>query len=377
MIGIDPTTDYPQNYGDQSHSPFTLTGFGNLPNSFGLSDLFTSQIYTYEGNPTCSMQSPTCGSPYLACDTSNRMGPRCVSIPFRGGAPGLSRGPAAPPRGPPGVQPMRPAMFGRKKRSTKKEKKLSKLQSRKKRQYGFDPSIFRIAPNVFLSKPETCTGTWLSFSSQNTYELNGMSDTRQWVFIPVRVVNKRSPEHHKFNAFPIYDGIASRKTDVYDPQGYSEIGHYFSSDVMPSSTTCKDKSPDRTVGKISIKSTGLNYHGNYEEYVVVDLRQAFSETTTYIAVKVPENGYPSDVLIIASDSCGRRCRAYCRNTSKNDFGYHPCYGSLRISDKYPLQYGKNYGDAVRMSWSVRDMDAIPQIMNEAMFIQFYCDHQET
>jgi hypothetical protein len=66
----------------------------------------------------------------------------------------------------------------------------------------------------------------------------------------------------------------------------------------------------------SSHQTGCEYvqlfGGTYDEYVIVDLRQAFMESTTYIALKDPEKEF-AEVLISAYDSCGRKCKAFCRN----------------------------------------------------------------
>ncbi|KAK3089098.1 hypothetical protein FSP39_000769 [Pinctada imbricata] len=354
--GIDPTQDYPANYGAETHAPLTPTGFGNLPNAFGMNPLFTSDIYIYQPNPTCSYQNPNCGSRHLTCDISTGV-PLCIPIavgPPRilppgpgqaGPAEAFGIGPGVPDAGFGGQAP---PIFGRKKRQATRST------------YPIDSSQF-----------PTCTGTWLSFSSQNTFEIDQVADTRNWVFIPVRIVTKRTPEHRAFNAYPIIDGYAAKKKDIYDPELYQEIKPYFSESVMPASTKCKSITGGRTVGRVHIRSDGMNYQGNYDEYVVVDLRQAFSESITYVALKNPNKG-ATEVLVSAFDSCGRKCTAYCRDRNKG--GYHKCSGALRVNNDTPWEYGKNYGDAVRMSWDLNDMNTIPELQDQSVFIQFYCSH---
>lgn len=366
-MGIDPTQDYPQNFGPQSHAPFTPTGFGNLPNVFGISDMFTTQVYTYQPHPTCSFQNSNCGSPFLTCDISAGV-PQC--IPIGSGPPGPPR--AARMRGVPGVMGAGgpgPALggmprlpFGRKKRATTANKTN-------------DKSTTADSYHQVMVKQLQCSNAWASFSSQNTFEINNEGDTRNWVFIPVRVINKRSPEHRKFKAYAIINGKPSVKADIYDPEQYEEIKPYFSEELMPSSAKCDAVSGDRTIGRIHIRSDGLNYQGNYDEYVIVDLRQAFTESTTYIGLRRPGKN-DTEVLLTAYDSCGRKCKAFCRSRNAKPHDYHPCSGALRVNNNSPWEYGKNYGDAVRMSWDLNDLYTIPKLQDQSVFIQFFCDHRE-
>ncbi|XP_052818134.1 tyrosinase-like protein [Mya arenaria] len=77
--GVDPTTDYPlNNTGPPGHRFNDPSGFGSLLNRHALSDIFTTEMYTYQLPPTCSRQRPVCGSPYLRCDTSTGKA-KCVA----------------------------------------------------------------------------------------------------------------------------------------------------------------------------------------------------------------------------------------------------------------------------------------------------------
>ncbi|KRZ49896.1 putative tyrosinase-like protein tyr-3 [Trichinella nativa] len=57
-------------YADALMKPFLIK------NSDGLSNIYTDEFYFYDKRPTCSAQSPDCGSDYLFCDTVRS---RCMS----------------------------------------------------------------------------------------------------------------------------------------------------------------------------------------------------------------------------------------------------------------------------------------------------------
>ncbi|CAG2247899.1 unnamed protein product [Mytilus edulis] len=341
--GINPTQDYPQNYGPESHGPMTSTGFGNLVNSFGLSDMFTSEWHSnmYSNNIWWRTAEWTPGPP---------MAP--------GGFGGVN-GPMLP-----GFMPN--AFAGRKKRAVEK---IAKMKA--KRQLKVNQTSPLKSP---FSSDNECYAP--SDSSQNTFAIDEKSDTRKWVFIPIKIVSKRSPESKNFRAFPIYDGVPARDFDIYSPESYPEISSYFEDEVMPQSKRCiQSIGKGKSVGRIHIRSDGLNYRGTYDEYVIVDLRQAFMESMTYIALRNPEKEY-SEVLISAYDSCGRKCKAFCRNEEGDTFGFHECAGSIRVTNRAPYGFGKNYGSAVDMSWNIKSKESIPEFKNDSVHVQFFCDHHE-
>jgi tyrosinase len=77
-LGINPSTDYPEDFGTPLHAPNrTMDWFPWFQQIDGYSDLFTSLIYQYAPAPTCSRRFPTCRSTYLTCDRSQY---RCVGV---------------------------------------------------------------------------------------------------------------------------------------------------------------------------------------------------------------------------------------------------------------------------------------------------------
>lgn len=82
----DRESDYPDdadacnefNYGDSRMRPFTIK------NTDGLSEIYTSELYTYAERPACSEDDQDCGSDYLFCENSDDTY-KCVSKIKKGG----------------------------------------------------------------------------------------------------------------------------------------------------------------------------------------------------------------------------------------------------------------------------------------------------
>ncbi|XP_033755241.1 putative tyrosinase-like protein tyr-3 [Pecten maximus] len=248
--GIDPSLDYPAQFGSPQQAPQAPMRFGNLRNINGYSNLITTNIYQYEASPTCRRQRPTCGSDYLRCDT-NRAIPRCISLRTDEVAQG--------------------ARF---KRHTRKAK----------------------------SQP-ACSG--YQRAVQNKYMCTNQSDIREWSYIPVDIVYRRPPEFVQYQSYPVFNGQGMINSDIYSPTSYVGLASSLQIGNPAKYSECTD--PHNNAGKVFIESNGLNHYGSYSEFVMVDNRLAISKTTGYIAVKSPDSGM-TEVHVSAHDSCGRVCR---------------------------------------------------------------------
>lgn len=415
--GVDPTRDYPTRYGTSAHAPNALMGLGRLRNIHGMSDMYTARMYTYEPSPTCSYRNPSCGSRYLTCNF--RFGrPQCVTLemitptapttPFGSATNGQT--PQQQTQLTPGFPNFSgnrigtfPPRFGRKKRqavgvvdasrfSTMGQNVLSQfgqnglmqfaqnktreMQNKKEEvKMGF-PTELENNMDVFqkitedgkeiILSPMTnmCPPTVPTNVIQNLFQMNGISDSRIWVYIPVQVIYKRQREQMVFDSFPIEEGQMQTEKDIYDPTLYSSLKDNFILNVNYS-RSCRDM--DGIFTKIMVHSDGLNYHGSFREFAVVDSRQPYTSSTIYIAIKSPEK-FDTEAIFAAYDPCGNVCKPYCKR-----FGhFQPCDGSLKFDNTPPKLYGKDYGEAIKLVWGITN-EGIPTFRPDNIQLQFVCN----
>ncbi|OWF47427.1 uncharacterized protein LOC110454385 [Mizuhopecten yessoensis] len=321
QLGIDPSLDYPAQFGSPQHAPLAPMRFGNLRNIDGYSNLITSNIYQYEASPTCRRQRPTCGSDFLRCDT-NRAMPRCITL----------RIDEARANG-----------------------------ARFKRQTSFQ----------MVGSKTTCSGQSYQRAVQNRYLCSNQSDIREWSYIPVDVVYRRPPEFTRYQSYPVFNGQGMVNSDIYSPTSYVGLASSLPIGNPAKYSECID--PYKNAGKIFIESNGLNHYGSYSEFVMVDNRLAISKATGYVAVKSPDSGM-TDVHVSAHDSCGRVCRPYCRTPGSPLNDFHPCTGAIRITTSAPKLYGRTYGELILDTWQFPQDGNCPRTDDNYAHLRFYCDY---
>lgn len=409
--GVDPTTDYPQRFGPASQAPNAKMGFGKLNHIHGLSDIYTSSIYTYENSPTCTYRRTSCGSLYLRCEV--RFGsPNCVSVTaaearaFGSGSPSSPSGPIRPPapiqqpptpmqragirprgrggpinsnvaqlRGPRPMSPIPPHSRGMTMPPNRWRPQTPPQQQPNNAAFIPFPNFFNNRAKrstdtsnqlqTFQSMGEICPVKQPPHAIQNLYEINGLSDIRVWVYVPVQVAYKRNPQIQKFNVFPIQNSKIIDRFDLYNPIQYESLKDYFTSNKRRGTRRCRTERQDSVFMKAMVHSNGLNYHGTYRDFTLLDARQPFSSSIVYIAVKSPEKQL-TEVLFTANDECGRVCKPYCRRLGS----YVPCTGAMRITTSPPKLYGEDYGQVVRMVWDFSR--GFPVLNEDKISVRFLC-----
>ncbi|XP_045191875.2 uncharacterized protein LOC123548573 [Mercenaria mercenaria] len=154
MLGIDPEIDYPvDNWGDDSHAPEAIIGFGDLRNVDALSNVLANMV-KYDPSPVCTRSHPTCISKYLKCDTS-KSHPICVSL-------------------------------------SREEIEGDKVRDN-----------------------EICVEAHLTRAVQNTFAINQYCDMRKWSYIPVKIVLQRPPEFTNYKAYPVFNNRPVTTADVF------------------------------------------------------------------------------------------------------------------------------------------------------------------
>lgn len=321
QVGINPANDYPSAAGNPRQAPNAPMRFGTLRNIDGYSDYFTSDIYRYEMVPTCT-RARGCGSDYLRCEMNNGP-PHCVSI-------------------------LKSEMPGNKK-ATRVKRAVTESQT------------------LCMQAKERVM--------QNTYSCNEFPDIREWAYLPVDVIYRRRPRQD-YNSYPVFNGTPMLKSDMYSPKSYIGLDTALPNGNPKGFFQC-DKGNGNS-GKVLISSSGMNYFGNYGDFVNVDERLAISRSTGYAGVKSPETGGATEVLVNVHDSCGRVCKPYCRYELEGKAGYQPCTGAVRVTSNLPKMYGRTYGETVLDTWQFPTNGDCPDpdIGQSTTFLRFYCDFSD-
>ena len=252
--GVDPTTDYPMDTNVTGHGYNQTAGLGTFLNYHGLSDNFTTNIYKYEIPPTCTRERPSCGSPYIRCDTKGKE-PRCVSASIFDPIRMFTAG-GIPMDGSSGIREFR---------STRKRKQRFNKHK--------------------LDQTKQFVNGSVDEHYINTYILDGKVAPDLWAYIPVKVRYQR---------------------DV--TQTYTQS----SAKVYP---RCDDNS---TNIKIVIVSDGFSYHGQYKHVQLLNKTDPEIEFASLIGVKRPDDFKDTEVLVSAYDSCGRMCQPICSPANRAD-----------------------------------------------------------
>ena len=220
-----------------------------------------------------------------------------------------------------------------------------------------------------MQQQTTCPAIPVNLRYQNSFNINGLSDVNQWVYLPVKIIYKR-PRDYNYYSYPIVNGALSDTADIYSTMAYSNLQQKLKTIQLATYSSCN--AAKSGAGTIYVQSNGLNYLGTYKEFAIVDNRMALSQSTTFIAVKSPERGI-TEVMLSAFDSCGRICTPYCRNPASPTGDSHPCSGAVRVTSAYPKLYSKNYGDAILNTWNMVTGNC-PRLVEDHVFVSFYCDY---
>ena len=338
--GIDPTTDYPRNNtGPPGHRYTDPSGFGNLQNRHALSDIYTTELYTYQLPPTCSRQRPTCGSPYIRCDTTG-LRPRCVSASIFDTPPDQVFSEDRLPPIPADMDTRTVPRTAQRRVSQVRRPRSTQIQD--VRLLNNDQHFEKYLKEFQKAADLKCQPENINEHYVNNYNIDGVTNTKLWVYIPVGVIFQHSLLDFKLE-----------KTKA--PATYAKCLTGFS---VPN--------------RVFVEANGLNYRGFYKEISHLEKNVPTSNTITYVGVRKPDKT-SSELVVSAYDSCGRLCRTYCRQGTRNI--YKPCTGSVRISSRMPLGYGRNTEEIGMTLWSRGNSTDLPAFQDEGIFLKVLCDNQ--
>lgn len=311
--GIDPTIDYPMNeteiprgqrYNDSS-------GFGILLNRHGLSNVFTDNIYKYDRPPSCTLESPDCGTRHLLCDIGGQ--PKCVTASIFDIKPLFTRG-GLPMAGGSGIRELR-STTSRQARNAEK---------------------FKQAVNHVTEVK--CQGNNVNEKYLNTFSIDGVTDEQLWSYIPVKIIFRNK------------DSSVKKSTPVYD-------------------VCLKPNNTDLPM-RVFVESNGLNYDGMFKEISHFKKDLSADSSITYIAVRKPSTEKASQAIISAYDTCGRMCQPYCLD--KSGKYSKKCTGAIKVSRQVPLMYGNDVTSVVNQIWQ-EDRFGLPKLADYEIFVSFVCD----
>ncbi|KAK3085574.1 hypothetical protein FSP39_005484 [Pinctada imbricata] len=384
--GVDINRDYPTaNYGEHDfHGPDAPLGLTtNLTVAEAIDDEnIPPQVrYRYERRPSCG-RNRDCGSDKLRCVQRGR-NYICISktlveyqtdlqieqatnggnVNPNNGNTVIIRRPDPSPnnpnrgnRGPTFINPRRNRMINRIRGSTR---------------WTFRDRLMRFGIRNTVAVIDQCPVPEHEHKPiQNTFCANGNSDITRWVYIPVRVLAQRPPGFKKYGSFPIRNGRLRTGSDIYSAEGYSRLKNSLEFGNPKAYDKCKtDHDP---AGEIYIRTDGINYEGMYTEYAIVDQRLPLAISVAYVAIKAPENGKSTEVVLSAYDSCGRVCIPSCLDKRTNK--YVPCSGALSVSNRSPLMYSHSFAETVLNIYDVSSQKHCPQVNNDNIYVSFFCDY---
>ncbi|XP_060067655.1 uncharacterized protein LOC132547864 [Ylistrum balloti] len=254
-----------------------------------------------------------------------------------------------------------------------KKRKRRAATSHNINDYGSSHTTIAEKDKVHVCDSHTCPSA--PTSMQNTYTINGVTDSALWVYLPVKVIFIRPPGL-KFHTFPCYsDGKVAAfnfTQDIFDPAFNVDLKRHLHTGKGRPYDYCRIN--DAGSAKIYIRSDGINYDGNSMEYASLDERYPISSQKAFIAIKDPTFNV-TEVCLMAYDSCGRLCLPTCRR--KGSAVYQPCTGCIRVNNKHPKMYGRTVADIVADQWTFNSIDDYefldPTESAENIYLKFVCD----